>query len=178
MVITLSFPAVRSSSISPAVAVPAPLYYNVYVKNSDGNIKAYSQYTYSVLPQPGSSGLITASTAPNAAQQVDLTWSTATDSNTPQNQLQYCIYSSYVANIGVDEATAQAKIVTYSAAFAAAASDPTNVLLQETWSTTLASPTNIKQLGVHGQKYFFNIFVKNSSGFISAYVPVAGTTKP
>jgi hypothetical protein len=157
-----------TENITSIVAGSSTQYYNVYVRNLDGTIKAYSQFVYNA-PQPGNNGTITA--VPKAAKKVDLSWTAATDSVTPQSALQYCIYSSEVVSTG--EYSALDTVSTYSNAVAGASAISPTAVLEMPWTANIIAftPKMLKN-----STYYFNVFVQDADGNISPYVPVSATT--
>jgi hypothetical protein len=165
--LTLAMPVTTTVSSSVIVVpVVTTLYYNVYVRNSDGTIKAYSQYTYTPVPVPGSAGVLTAT--PKAAKKVDLLWTKATDVQTPQSSLLYRVYSSQASDVY----SAYNTVATYSAAVAGVASGI--AVLQADWTTDINSIE--LNMGVKDITFYFNVFVMDGDGNISPYVPASATT--
>jgi hypothetical protein len=157
--VTLVFPG------DPTAGV---FYYNVYVRNADGNIKAYSQYTYNnAFPIPGNGGTITAEQ--QGSKKIGLSWTKATDGQTAQSSLVYCVYSSEVDPTGTYSALNN--VTTYANAVAAASGISPTAKLE----TTGGWITDIDELVCKMNKnstYYFNVFVRDSDGNISAYKPV------
>lgn len=143
------------------------LYYNVYVKNYDGTIKAYNPVYNAAAPQPGNSGIISA--VSQGAKKVRLSWTAASDSSTPQSGLLYCIYSSEVSDL-YDAPTV---LSSYQSAVAGASGLAATAVLEMDWTADITAFTPKMSKNA---TYYFNVFVKDPGENYSAYVPVSAVT--
>jgi hypothetical protein len=105
-------------------------------------------------PVPGGDGILTNNLVTDTSIQV--LWSPATDVETPQDQLEYCLYRSTSNNIS-----------TISDVFK-------NGVLVHTWQPGMV--TDIVNGLEAGTTYFFNVVVRDGDGLMAAYRIVSITT--
>ena len=104
---------------------------------------------------PGNGGVIIASNIQNYS--INISWTKATDDETPQEELQYRVFYSLSGDIDtVAKAEANGTEVTSG------------------WTTDIDSITagGLSQ----DTTYFFNVIVKDSSGFVVSYTMMSATT--
>ena len=154
-------------------------YFRVYVRDLDLMISPYGIAQIMTItvsyPVPGGGGVISA--APKAAKKIELSWSTATDNLTAPADLLYSVFSSEITSTN----NAYGDVSTYEAAITAIRNGSTTVKL-ETLSTTVSDTGWVRNLSALSAKmdkataYYFNVFVRDADGNISAYMPVRQTT--
>jgi hypothetical protein len=106
-------------------------------------------------PVPGNGGVIIASNI--QAYSIDLSWTKATDDETPQEELEYRVFYSTKNDIDT-VANAEAK----------------GTEITDGWTKDIDS---ITASGLcQNTTYFFNVIVMDSSGFVVAYTMMSATT--
>lgn len=137
-------------------------YFNVLVRDGDGNRSAYAAVSASPLnvPVPGNLGLIT--TGASTTTNIQLFWTRATDVETPQAEIRYRVYRSASGNIG-----------TYESAVAAVSGGTATLLVD--WSPNMATHT-VTGL-TPGRTYYFNVFAMDGDGNVSDYNMVSASTQ-
>ncbi len=137
-------------------------YFNVFVRDDDNLIAAYSNVSVTtdtipmnLPPVPGNTGIIEVSNITTTL--LTLNWVKATDTVTPQASLQYQVYRSSADNITT---IADAQI--------------NGIQVTSGWTVDLNS-IDVEGLS-EGTTYYFNIFVRDSDNFIAAYSNVSVTT--
>ncbi len=135
-------------------------YFNVVVRDGDGNTASYSAIsvtTQSVpvgYPVPGNGGIITNGVV--STTSIQLNWTRAEDTETPQGELWYRVYRSSGNNISTPAlAEANGTVVT----------DWTRDIV-----TAVASGLSA------GTGYYFNAVVRDGDGNTAAYVTISITT--
>jgi hypothetical protein len=135
-------------------------YFNIVVKDSDGNISAYSANSVTTLtpditpPAPGNSGAISASSISGGS--LVLHWTGATDDRTPADNLGYTVYRSSSNNLNT---------------VANCEANGTKLAENSTGSNVLY----VKGLSASAT-YYFNIVVQDLSGNKSVYTTSPQTT--
>jgi hypothetical protein len=112
---------------------------------------------YAGYPVPGGYSII--AVEDRAFTAIELSWEQATDSGTPQEQLEYRVYFSPVNNLRtVGEIDAHAGSITRAMDWTPAA---------RSLQVTDLDP---------GTRYYFNVLVRDASGNRSSYMATRGTT--
>ena len=133
-------------------------YYNVFVKDTNG---AVSAYTPKIDTLPGGN-VPTAGTINDipvvSNKKVTISWTAATDTETPQALLLYAVYSSENA----------AYIATYEDAI-------TSAVNNISWTANIT--IGVSHMSKKTTTYWFNVFVQDESGNITPYETVSATTE-
>ncbi len=143
------------SNLSPSTYY----YFNVIVKDQSGNKAAYSSIYYSTssdttAPTAGNSGIVSAIAI--SENQIDLSWTAATDNYSAAGDLTYAVYRSTSNNISsvMDAEANGTKVMDYSA------------------NTVSYSATGL----TYNTSYYFNVIVKDGFDNKTAYVYINEST--
>jgi hypothetical protein len=138
------------------VLIPIVLF-QLFCERSDLYDTAEDAYyeTLSPGPVPGNGGVIIASNI--QAYSIDLSWTKATDDETPQGDLEYKVFYSLSGNIDT-----------------VANAEANGTQITSTWTRDLDS---ITASGLYqNTTYFFNVIVRDSSGFVVSYRMMSAIT--
>jgi hypothetical protein len=155
---TLNISSVTVSSLTPG----AVYYCNVFVLDRDGCISPYRPLKVSMQsdgsPVPGGGGAVSAQWNSGS---VALSWALSSDAETPQEKLLYKVFRT-----SANPSDGSASVVSWGNSAA--------VELTTGWSESISS---ISVLNLSADSlYWFNVFVKDFRGNISAYTPVSFQT--
>jgi hypothetical protein len=139
---------------------------NLFVKDGDGAISAYTPVAVAMTtgqpPVAGASGVLTPETLSSG---VKLSWTKASDDATPAASLQYRVFYATRAALLSDISLIEQYI---------AEGAVTECSLGWTLDIDKATTTALTV----GTVYYFNVFVRDSDGFISSYTTVEYTYIP
>jgi hypothetical protein len=139
-------------------------WFNLFVKDADGAISAYTPIAVNMTagqpPVPGANGALTPETL---ADGFKLSWTKASDDATPVANLQYRVFYAAQPDLLSDISLIEQYLLNGSV---------TELGLGWTLDIDKATMTALTA----GTIYYFNVFVRDSDGFISAYTSTSNVS--